>query len=71
MERERGKDMQEEDEEDTEEAAEGGGWTSLSVGEGGRELHGLELRLESLGTGPPGQGDPEVSPGRPGLGYAQ
>lgn len=39
----------EEEEEEREEEAEGGGWASLSVGEGGRELYGLELRLESWG----------------------
>lgn len=43
---ERGKEM-EEDEEEREEEPEGVGWVSLSVGEGGSELYGLELRLES------------------------
>lgn len=37
LEMERGKEM-EEDEEDREEEPDGGGWASLSVGEGGREL---------------------------------
>lgn len=37
LEMERGKEMEEDDEE-REEEAEGGGWASLSVGEGGREL---------------------------------
>lgn len=36
METERGKEMEEEEEEDEE--ADGGGWASLSVGEGGREV---------------------------------
>lgn len=37
LEMERGKEM-EEDDEDREDEPEGGGWASLSVGEGGREL---------------------------------
>ncbi len=37
LEMERGKEMEEDDEE-REEEPEGGGWASLSVGEGGREL---------------------------------
>lgn len=37
LEMESGKEM-EEDEEEREEEPEGGGWASLSVGEGGREL---------------------------------
>lgn len=37
LEMERGNEMEEDDEE-REEEPEGGGWASLSVGEGGREL---------------------------------
>lgn len=48
MEMESGKEMEDDDEE-REEEPEGVGWASLSVGEGGSELYGLELRLESGG----------------------
>lgn len=68
LEMERGKAMDEEDE-DREDEPEGGGWVSLSVGEGGSELYGLELKLESWG-GWLVYGELEGSWGRPDLGYA-